>query len=578
MALDSVMIKIIADELHDSVLGSRIDRITMPRRDAVLLSLRNKHTQNKLFISARSGAARINLTEREFENPKTPPGFCMLLSKYLGSGRVSGIETIEGERIILFYIDAINEIGDRTRLTLSVELMGRYSNVVLASENNMIIDALKHIDSKDEDKRTILPGYPFTYPPKIDKTPLSGKTSEIVDKIREGKGTISKAVLDTILGIGPVVAREIAWRTDKFDGEAASMEEATVEKLAASVDEVKLAAMGKKRLLSIVYYEGRPMEYSFLPLTQYEDLEFAPFESVSELLDSYWKEREDEELKKARSHDLESKINALLEKVAKRKKVREEDFKDTSRSEELKLFGDLITSNIHNIEKGKESVKLYDYYNDRIIDIPLDPRMSPPQNAQNYYKRYRKLTNAAKVLAELINEDNEEQKYLESVKYYLENAVSVQEYAELREELENAGYFKKSSGKKISEKKSDFIYYRTSDGHHVTVGKNNKSNEKLTFDTARKSDYWFHVKGAPGSHVILTVKDGMPPDTVLSEAAMIAAYHSSQSGGELVPVDYTEVKNLKKIKGKRVGMVSYSNYKTAFVTPDKIIEEMRIDG
>jgi len=578
MALDSVMLGILAEELRRQLIGARVDKIFMHSRDAVLMHVRNENGAKRLLFSARSGMARVHLTEETFDNPATPPAFCMLLRKYLQSGRIKDVRGVDGERILFFDFDVITEMGDRTEVTLSMEMMGRYSNIVVISAENFVIDALKRIGMAQSDKRQLVPGIPFRMPPQRSGLSfLSSETGDLVERIVSCNRPLSAAVLESAVGIGPVVSREIAFRVSGDDTEAVRLDEKAIQTLTNEIEAVKRAAAGDGRRLGIVCEGEKPFEFSFIPLTQYRGLRVIEFENLSELLDGYYAQRHRTELLQARSSGLKRQVDAILERIIRRQHSREQELASTGKAEKLKLYGELLTANIPLLKKGMESAEVFDYYSDMMVVIPLDPLKTPVQNAQRYYRDYRKLITAHKVLDGLLEDGRREIEYMESVRYAVDMAETEAEFLNIRIELKESGYLKAYRVPAKKQTKTKDIYaYQTSDGFVVLAGKNNTANDRLSLRTASKSDVWFHVKNGAGSHAVL-MTDGKPPtDAAMTEAAMIAAFHSEQRQSAQVAVDYTQLRNVKKAPELRTGMVVYSGYKTAYVTPDmKKVEAMR---
>ncbi len=572
MALDAAMIYVCARSLNERLSGARVDKLYMPTRDEAVLSLRTADGTAKLLISARSGSARVHMTREELENPATPPGFCMLLRKHLNNARITGVCCPDGERMLFIGFEATNEMGDRVSLKMSVELMGRYSNIVLVNADNKVIDALKRIDDDISDKRTLMPGISFTMPPTQDKLPfLSTDSSTLANAVLAQSKPLSSALLSVISGIGPVVCREIAWRTDKSDPCADTLTADARAALENNIETVRRAANGEGMCLNVVYDGARPIEYSFIALTQYTGCERREFEDIDELLDGFYALKDRAERAKARSHDLLRQVGGLLDRAVRKQQARREELEDSAKAEQKRLFGELVQANLHSLERGMKSAELLNYYTAETVSVPLDPTKNPVQNSQKYYKDYKKLTTAAKMLAKLIAEGDAEIEYLSSVKYEISEAKTEEDFLLIRKELKDAGYLRgfKFDARKKLRKTSEFIEYRTSGGLKVLVGRNNAANEKLTLRTADKSDVWFHVKNAAGSHTVLLCEGVQPDEQSLTQAALIAALHSSQSAGENVAVDYTTIKNVRKAQGTKTGMVIYERYKTAFVTPDE---------
>ncbi len=579
MALDAATLFVTARELEKELIGARVDKLYMPTRDEALFSLRTQNGSKKLLVSARSGSARVHLTEEEFENPAVPPSFCMLLRKYLASGRITGVRTVDGERILFIDFDTLNEMGDRVPVTMSVELMGRYCNLVLINQHGKVIDALKRIDADASQVRQLLPGLPFTMPPMQEKLHfLSAEPQQIAARALGMARPLSAALLASVVGIGPALCREIAYRTDPADPDADRLAPEKQQRLVQAIQLVREAALGKGAQLCAIYEDGRPVEFSFIELTQYENCEKRPFNSMSALLDAYYAEKDRTERMKARSYDLSRQVHALVERAQRKQQARMEEQRNTEKSDIKRLYGELIQANLHNLQKGMKSAELLNYYTGETITVPLDVTKNPIQNAQKYFKDYRKLTTAAKMLETLLAEGAAELEYLRSVQYEITEARTEEDFLLIRKELKEAGYLRgfKYKEQKRPRKMSEFLRYRTSEGFLVLVGRNNAANDKLTLKTAAKRDIWFHVKNAAGSHTVLVTENEKPTDRAMTEAACIAAFHSSVGGGDNIPVDYTEIKNVRKSPGQKAGMVLYVNYQTAFVTPRKEqIEQMR---
>ncbi len=580
MSQDAALIKATAAQLKSQLVGARVDKLYSPTRDEIVINLRTEQRKTKsLFISARSGSARIHLTGETFENPLVPPAFCMLLRKHLSTGRITDIFAKDGERVCFIVFEAINEMGDRTTITLSVELMGRYSNLVIIDKNNKIIDALKRVDIDQSEKRQLLPGLLFTMPPKQQKLLfLEDETKKIIDLIITKQKPLAQAIMEVSSGIGPLVAREISYIVSKQEQDADRLSEQQIGLLYTAIQNVKQAANGEGAKFCILYDKERPFEFSFIDINQYEETctkQF--FETASEMFDRYFSEKDRIERSKNKSHDLKKQVSTILDRTCRRQTARQEEFLLADKAETKKLYGELLTANISNINPRDKSANVLNYYTNQNITIPLDPMLSANANAQKYYKDYRKLVTAKKVLADLIKTGEQEIEYLKSVLYEIDGAKTEQEYLNIRRELKEAGFLKsfKMPNKKQM-KTVDYVEFETSGGYKVLVGKNNLANEKLTFKTAAKHDVWFHVKNAPGSHVVLFTENTEPSEKDYTEAAMIAAFYSSEKGGEGVAVDYTIVKNIKKPPGAKLGMVIYNTNYSAFVTVDEqLINSLR---
>ncbi len=580
MALDAAMIALCASELSRSLAGARVDKIYMPARDEVLMALRTREQRLNLLLSARSGTARAHITDGEYDFPAVPPSFCMLLRKHLGGGRITEIEAAPDERILFFRFEALNEMGDRVGITVSLELMGRYSNLVLVDEGGRVIDALKRIDEEQSDKRQLYPGILFTMPPSQGKLGFTATPAgEAADAVVKSDRPLSAAVLGALSGICPAVCREIAFRVDPSDGPASALGETGRALLTEVLDTVKNAAAGDGPVFNIVYDGERPVEFSFIPLTQYTGLGVQTFASAGEMLERFFGERDRAERLKARSFDLSKRVNSLYERAVRKQSARLAESDNSHRAEQKRLFGELINANLHDIRKGQREAQLLNYYTGETVRVPLDVTKNAVQNAQKYYKEYKKLTTAAAMLEKLLAEGEQEINYLEQVRYEITAARSEEDFLLIRRELQDAGYLR---GVRFKERRNtrrapEFYEYLTSDGFRVLVGKNNLSNEKLSLRASDKRDIWFHVKDAAGSHTVLVTQGKTPPDLSFTQAAEIAAFHSSSAGSSSVAVDYTEIKNVRKASGQKPGMVVYDNFHTAYVTPERErVEALRV--
>lgn len=582
MALDAATLALAGGELKATLADARIDKIFEPTRDEVVLNLRTRADNYRLLLSARSGSARACLTRESFENPAVPPSFCMLLRKHFTGGRLLDVRTIPDERILFFDFQCTSELGDTVVNTLAAELMGRYSNLVLIQKENAafperagkIIDALKRVDFEDSELRQLLPGLRYQLPPKPDRLSFFGTSAPgLVAALADLEMPVSKALTKCTGGAGPVVCREAAYRAfGPAEPDACAMTPEQKQVLARALDEIKaLYAAGGTPVLAVA--EGRPVEFSFLPLTQYgPEAELRTFGSYSELLEGYYAAKDKAERLRQKSRELAKTVRNLHERAVRKAAARREEQAESAASDTLRVYGELLSANLWAVPKGAKEVTLTNYYDGQPVTIPLDVRLTPSANAQKYFKEYKKKQTAARLLTQLIAESDAEAAYLATVQYEVEAAQGEAALNEIRAELKAQGYLKYFKFKDKKQKPADFLRYRSSDGFAILVGRNNVQNDRLTLKTARGRDVWFHVKNAPGSHAVVLCEGRDVPDRTKTEAAMLAAYHSSQyspeGGAVKVAVDYTEVKNVWKANGAKPGMVLYDPYETAYVTPD----------
>lgn len=574
MALDAITMSLLAKELDEKLQGSRIDKIHQPSKDEVVFHLRKRDGNLKLMLSARSGSARICLTNESFENPQTPPSFCMLLRKYLSGARFIGATSVEGERIIMLTFTATSEMGDTVNIDIAAELMGRYANLVIINGEGKIIDAMKRVDADASSVRQLLPGLMYKLPPNRDNPKFISQTDKVLEKVFSFNGTVDQAFLRSSQGMGPVVAREIAYLAQAGDYYA--------DKLPQEIENaVKVAAYKAVDYFvnpqyTVVYNrQGAPSEYSFLPLTQYEGLETKTFESINQLLDEYYSEKDRAERLRQKGKDLHKLVQNLVERTTRKQIARKEELAQSTDNEKYRIYGELLTANLWQLEKGMKKVDVLNYYDNTTVTIPLDPKLSGNQNAQKYYKEYKRKQTAVKMLTMLIVQGEIELEYLKTVAYSVNNADNEAELMAVRAELHAAGYLKYYKNREKKQKPQDFIRYVSSDGFLILVGRNNLQNDRLTMKTARGKDMWFHTKNAPGSHVVVMSEGADIPLTTQNEAAMLAVHHSSRKGNAKVEVDYTFVKNIRKTNDLKPGMVIYDTYETAYIAADpQVIERL----
>jgi predicted ribosome quality control (RQC) complex YloA/Tae2 family protein len=576
MALDAATLALTANELRTRLVDARIAKIFEPTRDELLLTLRTRTETLALLLSARSGSARVCFTQESFENPETPPGFCMLMRKHLTGGRLLDVRMEPGDRIVYFDFQCTNEMGDLVTNTLCAELMGRYSNLVLV-QNGKIIDALKRVDFEDSDVRQLLPGLAYTLPPKPARPDfIASSAASIVAAACEKALPVADALCKTVSCVGPVVSREAAWRA--FGETALLASELDAGQQAALMQAIEgiqaeYAAGGTPT--SVKTPEGRPVEFTFLKVQQYgPDFVLTTWPSYSEMLEGYYSEKDRAERLRTKGKELHKAVHNMYERAVRKQAARKEELAASEKSETLRLYGELLSANLYQVQKGSKSVTLPNWYADGAeVTIPLDTRYSPSQNAQRYFRDYKKKQTAARMLAELLESGEKEIAYLETVLYEVDSASGEAALNEIRAELKGQGYLKYYKQREKRQKPADFLRFASSDGFEILVGRNNTQNERLTLHAARGKDLWFHTKNAPGSHTVVMSEGRDIPDRTKEEAAQLAVLFSSQSNGIKVAVDYTEVKNIRKTGDLKPGMVLYEQYETAYITPEKGLAE-----
>lgn len=588
MALDGALLRQIKHELEGCLIGSRVDKIHQFSREEMVFVLRLREPaadgarSAKLYLSAGADSPRLHLTSSSFENPKSPPMFCMLMRKHLGSAKLLEIRQVGLDRILHLIFETRNEMGDLIELTVAIEIMGRHSNIILIDENGRVIDSIKRIDDTMSSVRPILPGVRYTLPPAQDKLDLITSTPEQIEqRLIEGKDTpLSKALLAAVQGVSPIVCREVS--NYVFVGDDRVISEMTpdhFDRLRFFLSRVILMARDYTGTpTSVIDSRKKPMDFSFLDIHQYGGSMFTrTYDSYSQLLDDFYTQRDNIQRMRHRSSDLLKVLANTADRIARKLSLQQKELADCSDRETWKIYGDLISANLYSIQKGDRTARLINFYDEEQSEvvIPLDPRKTPAQNAQKYYGEYRKADTAEKKLRELIEEGQQEAVYIDSVFDALTRAQTNDELTAIRAELAEQGYLRKkgSAAKKGKEPKLAPKRYRSDDGFTILVGRNNVQNDQLTLKEARGRDYWFHTKNIPGSHTIV-VSDGQEvPDSTLHQAAILAAVNSKAAESSQVPVDYTLIKNVKKPRGAKPGMVIYVSYQTAYVTPDLELEK-----
>lgn len=581
MPLDAVFLSALRTELDGQLRGMKIDKVQQPEADQIVLSLRGPGGSSRLLLSAGTGDARVHLTDASFENPASPPMFCMLLRKHLSGARIRSVTQPPLERVADLALDCVDSLGENSKKHLIVELMGRYSNIILTDQDGRIVDCLRRVDTLMSELRQVLPGLFYRLPPAQDKRdPLKITDGEFSDLLNRAPADreADKWLLETFTGLSPLVCREIVSRgygeTDTRL-KAVHDRDGGVALRRAFFDLTDDIRAGRFAPIMLLGDDGKPFDFSYTEITQYGGaLQQETPGSFSELLDAFYTRRFALERMRQRSQALNKTIRTAHDRTQRKLENQRLELQQTAGRDRLREFGDMITAQLHLLKKGMASFRTVDYYSEdgREIDIRLDPLKTPQQNAAKYYKDYAKARNAEAILNEQIAAGEKELVYLKSVLEELARAESERDLQEIRSELAQTGYVKvQKTGKK--EKTSETLPMRFVSGSGLTIfaGRNNVQNETLTHRLAFKTDVWLHAQKIPGSHVIVASNGGVPDDAVLEEAAAIAAYYSQARDSKKVPVDYALVKYVKKIPGGRPGMVTYTEYKTIIAAPDEAL-------
>lgn len=569
MALDAILLSALAGELAPKLEGGRIDKIQQPERDQVIISLRNNGENMRLLINAGAGSGRIQLISSGIENPAEPPMFCMLLRKHLSGGRIEKLAQPQWERLLLVDIISHNELGDSVELQLAVELMGRSANLVLIGGDGRIIDCLRRMDYGGDAERRMLPGMIYRLPPKQKKPlifDLSGAEIAAVISASDSGKPLDKRLMDSFSGLSPLICRELACRC----GDDPELLPAVIE---AFLESVRAGELTPTMLLE----NGKPKEYSFMPLRQYgAEYECRAFTSFSELLEAYYSKRELLERRRRRARELSHSVKTARDRIARKLASQKQELERTYCRDEIRKNAELVTANMYRIKKGDSTVTVEDYYAEGCpqLDIGLDPLKTPQANAAAMFKEYNKLKTAETHLTALVAEGEKQLEYLNSVLDETERAETERDLAEIRRELIETGYIKKQRGAKPDKlKKQGPMEFTSSDGFKILVGRSNIQNDELTTKLARRTDIWLHTKTVHGSHVIISCDGLEPPQRTLEEAASLAAYYSQAREGGKTAVDYTMVRFVRKPSGAMPGKVVYTDYSTIMAEADEALCE-----
>lgn len=569
MPLDSVTVSALARELRGQIVGAKIDKVQQPGRDTVVLSLHGPAGSMRLLLCGGVGNARAHLTQTPFENPAQPPMFCMLLRKHLCGARIATLEQPELERILIFRLDAYDEMGAPVRKTLALEMIGRGTNLILIDGEERIIDCLRRVDSDMSALRQVLPGLIYRLPLQQSKPDPFRMTSAERYALWQARDTSlppEKWLLNTFSCLSPLLCRELVCRCG---GDIDTLP----ENLDALADSVAAGEFTPCMLLE----DGRPKDFSFLRIRQYGDaVRSEVFPSFSALLDAFYTRRSQAEDMRRRMSALRKTVKNALDRTERKLAGQTEDLKKTAQRDEKRRWGELITANLYRAPKtGAAEMAVEDFYEDGAptVSIPLDPLKTPQQNAAAYFKEYSKAKTAEQYLTRLIAENRRAADYLASVLDEIDRAQGEQDIADIRRELTETGYLKAKRGGKEKQRPSAPLRYRSTSGFEILVGRSNLQSDQLTTKTARKGDLWLHVQKIHGSHVILRCDGAEPDEQAIREAAALAAYHSQAAEGGKVPVDYTRVKYVKKPAGAMPGRVIYTDYATVIAEADARLAE-----
>ena len=578
MPLDAICLTAVAAELRRAVIGGKVDKIYQPTRDEVVLHMRTGQGNVRMLLSANPQRPRAHLTETPRENPDTPPMFCMLLRKYFLGGRILAITQPSMERLLEFRFETLSELGDRVERRLVLECIGRKANLIMLDGEGRITDCLRRVEGDLSARRPLMPGMFYQAPAPTGKLDPTAMTLEdlrrlVLEQAPEGEGQ-DKWLLDTFSGLSPLVAREL-----EFQG--AGSREGLSDRL-----ERLLKAVKEECFQPIVLAKDeKPFDFTFMPALQYgPSVELRRYDGFSQMLDDYYAQKEAQERVKQRGQDFIRSVTQARSRTAKKIANQEQDLRNAADRERMRQFGDIITSNFHRMERGQTTLRAQNYYDPEggEVDIPLDPLLTPQQNAAKYYKDYKKAQKAEEMLSIQLEKNRRELDYLDSVLQMISLSEGDRDLQEIRQELMDNGYLKQHRRKMTAKGKQKIIRskpmeFRSSAGLTILVGKNNSQNDRLTLKEADKRDIWLHTQKIHGSHVILKTDGGEPDERSLNEAAMLAAWFSQGRESGQVPVDYTPVRYVKKPAGAKPGFVIYNTYHTLYVTPaENLAKKLRV--
>lgn len=572
MAFDGFVLSNVVSELNHTILNGRIYKIYQPENDELVFIIKNNKENYRLFLSANASLPFVYLSNSQKSNPQSAPNFCMLLRKHIGNGRIISIQQPQMERIVIFTIEHLNEMGDICQKKIILELMGKHSNIIFTDHEDMIIDSIKHIGFAVSSVREVLPGRTYSFPPNQGKTSLLDLNKDyFFNHIATLALPCAKAIYTSFSGISPALAQELCYRAEVEERTPLSeLPREKSERLFYILDSFAKCIIKEEFQPCVFLENGKPNEFSSTIFLSYPKESLKTFDSISVLLEYYYYEKNLVTKIRQKSTDLRKIVSNAIERTSKKYDLQLAQLKDTQKREKYKIYGELLTTYGYEISQGESSFTTINYYNNEEITIPLDPTLSPIDNAKKYFEKYNKLKRTYEALTELTVESKSELEHLLSIKTSLDIALQETDLIQVKQELMDYGYIKKKGpkGKKNAPKSKPF-HYLTKEGFHIYVGKNNFQNDELSFSFATGNDIWFHSKGMPGSHVILKTEGKEEiPDSVYEQAARLAAYYSSGRTAPKVEIDYTRKKNLKRPPASKPGFVIYHTNYSMLIEPD----------
>lgn len=575
MAFDGIVINNLINEFNKTILGGNISKISQPEKDELILTIKSNKTSYKLLMSANASLPLCYFTSTNKQSPMNAPTFCMVLRKHLANARIMSITQPGFERIIDFKLEHLNELADLCVKHLIIELMGKHSNIIFTDDNGNIIDSIKHISAMVSSVREVLPGREYFIPNSDTKAnPLEIDKSSFINTVFSKDVPIYKALYNNFTGLSPLIANEICSRASIFsDTNTAELNEDEKTHLfnifSHLFEDIKAGIF----VPNVVKNNGTPVEYSSTPLSLYKDMEIVNYDSISNLIEEYYAAKSISTRIHQKSSALRKVVSNSLERASKKYDLQLRQLKDTEKKDKFKLYGELIMTYAYDIEEGAKNYNALNYYDNSNVSITLDSTLSPIENANVYFEKYNKFKRTYTALSEQIIDTKNELTHLESIATSLELAISESDLNLIKKELVLCGYIKASrlDDKKNKVNKSSALqpyHYISRDGYDIYVGRNNFQNDELTFKFAEGGDWWFHVKGSAGSHVVVKSKGKEMPDSVFEDAGALAAFYSKESGADKVEIDYTLKKNVKKPNNGKPGFVVYYTNYSLIANPD----------
>ena len=581
MALDGISIHALVHEFNENFLNGKINKISQPEREELLITINTQNGNKRLLISANASLPFMYITDENKPAPATAPGFCMLLRKHIGAGRIIEITQMGMERAVRFKIQHLNEMGDITFKYLYIEIMGKHSNIIFCNEEDMILDSIKHVPSSVSSVREVLPGRQYFIPAQEGKTnPMEVTEGYFKDTVLKRSDSVYKAIMSSFIGISPTIANEICYRANiDSDASCASLLDNHKDALWNSFSEIIKDLESNTYKYNIVFDSAndKPLEYAPIELTMYQDMTSKEYETMSQVLVDFYAKRNQYTNIRQKSADLRKIISNHIERASKKLDLQLKQQKDTNKRDKYKLYGEMLHTYGYEAKPNDKSITVINYYDNQELTIPLDPDLSASENAKKYFDKYAKLKRTAEALDIYIEQSKQELELLQSIETALNIAENETDLADIRRELSDHGFIKKHVGsKKEKSKKSKPLHFVDDNGFDIYVGKNNYQNDELTFKFATGNDWWFHTKKIHGSHVIVKTNGKELPDSTYEHAAELASYYSSGRDTDKVEIDYLQKKNVKKPANAVAGFVVYYTNYSMVATPT--LEHVKLIG